>query len=92
MPVAPAPALTALWVLERVYLEAWTGAVPGAPAFREFVEHWTEPAFAGYVESLAAAADAALHSAGGTEQAGLAQPFPGFAVDVMLCPPTGIVG
>jgi formylaminopyrimidine deformylase / aminopyrimidine aminohydrolase len=51
-------ALTALWTIERTYLDAWSGVLPGAPAFREFVEHWTVPGFAGYVAGLAAAADA----------------------------------
>jgi thiaminase len=53
-------ALTALWALERVYLDAWTHAAPGAPAYREFVEHWTTPGFAAYVAGLERAADAAL--------------------------------
>ncbi|NEK60091.1 TenA family transcriptional regulator [Geodermatophilus sabuli] len=52
-------ALTALWTIERTYLDAWSGARPGAPAFREFVEHWTVPGFAGYVAGLETAADAA---------------------------------
>jgi thiaminase len=51
-------ALTALWTIERTYLDAWSGAAPAAPAYREFVEHWTAPGFAGYVAGLAAAADA----------------------------------
>ncbi|WP_369135385.1 TenA family transcriptional regulator [Modestobacter sp. I12A-02662] len=51
-------ALTALWTIERTYLDAWSGALPGAPVYREFVEHWTVPGFAGYVAGLAAAADA----------------------------------
>jgi thiaminase/transcriptional activator TenA len=51
-------ALTALWTIERTYLDAWSGVLPGAPAYREFVEHWTVPGFAGYVAGLAAAADA----------------------------------
>jgi thiaminase len=51
-------ALTALWTIERTYLDAWTTALPGAPAYREFVEHWTVPGFAGYVAGLEAAADA----------------------------------
>jgi formylaminopyrimidine deformylase / aminopyrimidine aminohydrolase len=51
-------ALTALWTIERTYLDAWSGALPGAPAYREFVEHWTVPGFAGYVAELEAAADA----------------------------------
>ena len=51
-------ALTALWTIERTYLDAWTTALPGAPAYREFVEHWTVPGFAGYVAGLETAADA----------------------------------
>ena len=51
-------ALTALWTIERSYLDAWSHAAPGAPAYREFVEHWTVPGFAGYVAGLATAADA----------------------------------
>ena len=47
-----AVAVTALWALERVYLEAWRGAAPGAPQFRELVEHWTTAGFAGYVGAL----------------------------------------
>jgi thiaminase/transcriptional activator TenA len=48
----PAPALFALWALERAYLEAWRGALPGAPQYRAFVEHWTVPEFAEYVLDL----------------------------------------
>ena len=50
-------ALTALWTIERTYLDAWSGASPGAPQYRAFVEHWTQPGFAGYVAGLEAAAD-----------------------------------
>jgi thiaminase len=58
---APVPeALVALWAIERTYLDAWAFASPGAPAYREFVTHWTAPDFAGYVAGLA---DAASHSA-----------------------------
>lgn len=52
-------ALTALWTIERTYLDAWSWARPGAPAYREFVEHWTVPGFAAYVAALEAAADEA---------------------------------
>jgi thiaminase len=45
-------AVTALWVLERVYLLAWASAVPGAFPFTAFVEHWTAPGFAAYVDAL----------------------------------------
>ena len=51
--------LTALWTLELAYLEAWRSAAPGAPAFREFVEHWTVPEFAGYVDGLRVAVERA---------------------------------
>jgi formylaminopyrimidine deformylase / aminopyrimidine aminohydrolase len=52
-------ALMALWTIERSYLDAWSGARPGAPAYRDVVEHWTVPGFAGYVAGLEEAADAA---------------------------------
>lgn len=63
-------AITGIWAVERAYLEAWTGVRPGAPAYREFVEHWTVPAFAAYVDGLAEAADAVLM--GSAEQTFLA--------------------
>ena len=50
-------ALTALWTIERTYLDAWSAARPGAPEYRGFVEHWTQPGFAGYVAGLETAAD-----------------------------------
>ncbi|WP_347058798.1 TenA family transcriptional regulator [Blastococcus sp. HT6-30] len=58
-----ATALTALWTIERTYLDAWSSALPGAPAYRAFVEHWTVPGFAAYVALLQEAADAAVHAA-----------------------------
>ena len=65
-----AAALVALWVLERVYLDAWSSAAPGAEPYAPFVEHWTTPAFAGYVADLERAADLLLADA---EPAGLDQ-------------------
>ena len=63
-----AVALTALWALERVYLDAWSFAAPGAPAYREFVAHWTTPQFAAYVDALEQAADDAVGTAlGGSD-------------------------
>ncbi|SNS76932.1 thiaminase (transcriptional activator TenA) [Geodermatophilus saharensis] len=50
-------ALTALWAVERAYLDAWWSARPGAERYRAFVEHWTAPGFASYVAGLQAAAD-----------------------------------
>lgn len=55
-----AVALAGLWAVERVYLDAWSYGSPGAPAYREFVEHWTTPQFVGYVEALQSIADAAV--------------------------------
>ena len=55
-----AAGIAALWAIERVYLEAWQTAAPGQPEYREFVEHWTTPAFADYVIGLERAAEAAL--------------------------------
>lgn len=46
-------ALTALWVIERVYLLAWSSAVSATSPFREFIDHWTAPGFAAYVDALA---------------------------------------
>lgn len=57
-------AVTALWAMERAYLEAWGSAAPGHAGFRPFVEHWTTPEFAGYVAGLEEAADAALEAEG----------------------------
>ena len=50
-----ADALGCLEVVERVYLDAWRSALPGAPAYAALVEHWTTPGFAAYVDALAAA-------------------------------------
>lgn len=57
-----AAAVTALWVIERVYLLAWTTAASDSSPYREFVEHWTEPEFADYVQALGelAASDSAV--------------------------------
>ncbi|MHA3024147.1 thiaminase II/PqqC family protein [Mycobacterium sp. BMJ-28] len=49
-------AVTALWVLERVYLLAWTHARSDTSRFREFVEHWSTAEFASYVQELGALA------------------------------------
>jgi len=51
-------AMTALWAVEKSYLEAWRFAAPGAHRYREAVAHWTTPAFGEYVDGLAAACSA----------------------------------
>ncbi|MCW2561320.1 MAG: putative transcription activator [Mycobacterium sp.] len=45
-------AVTALWVLERVYLLGWASAASSTSPFGEFVEHWTTPEFESYVDVL----------------------------------------
>lgn len=47
-----AEAVRCLWVLEQVYLDAWTSARGGAEVFRELVDHWTTPGFTSYVAAL----------------------------------------
>ena len=70
MPSLPyGAAISALFAVERAYLDAWQGARPGAPPYREFVDHWTVPAFADYVAGLEAAADRTLASASPDEVA-----------------------
>ncbi|MDP9165168.1 MAG: TenA family transcriptional regulator [Actinomycetota bacterium] len=49
-------AITALWVLERVYLVGWASAAAPASPFTEYVDHWTDPAFERYVDELGALA------------------------------------
>jgi thiaminase/transcriptional activator TenA len=53
-----APGITALWTGERAYLESWCGVAPSAPAYREFVDHWTHPDFGAYVRDLERLVDA----------------------------------
>jgi thiaminase len=60
-------ALTALWVIERVYLDAWRYAAPGTEALRPYVTHWTDPDFAAYVDALARTADRSAVVAGAAD-------------------------
>ncbi len=60
--------LTALWALEFAYLEGWRTGLPGAPAFRESVEHWTNDGFAAYVAALEAATNRVLAQGGDTQR------------------------
>ena len=54
-------AITALWAIEEVYLRAWTTAASDSSPYREFVEHWTDPGFAAYVQALRDLALPAAH-------------------------------
>lgn len=67
--------IVALWAIERAYLEAWAGIAPGHPDYREFVEHWTVPEFAGYVSGLEEAADAALERVSADERGEIEEAF-----------------
>jgi thiaminase len=59
--------ITAIWALERTYLESWEGARPGAQPYREFVDRWTTDAFRSYVGHLQAAVDRQLEGAIGEQ-------------------------
>jgi formylaminopyrimidine deformylase / aminopyrimidine aminohydrolase len=54
--------ITAIWALERTYLEGWEGARPGAQPYRDFVERWTTDEFRSYVGDLQAAVDRQLEA------------------------------
>lgn len=54
-------AVTALWALEQVYLDAWTGA-RGPTPLAEFAEHWSAPEFREYVAALAELATPDAHA------------------------------
>jgi thiaminase/transcriptional activator TenA len=57
--------ITAIWALERTYLESWEGTRPGARPYREFVERWTTDEFRSYVGDLQAAVDRQLEASVG---------------------------
>jgi formylaminopyrimidine deformylase / aminopyrimidine aminohydrolase len=57
--------ITAIWALERTYLESWEGARPGAQPSSEFVERWTTDEFRSYVGDLQAAVDRQLEASVG---------------------------
>jgi len=54
-------AVTALWVIERVYLLAWSSAKSDTTPFGEFVAHWSTPEFADYVAALGELASPDAH-------------------------------
>jgi len=55
--------ITAIWALERSYLESWDGARPGAQPYREFVDRWTTDEFRSYVGDLQSSVDRQLETA-----------------------------
>ena len=63
-------AMVALWLLERVYLEAWryAGSCGSAGPHAAAVAHWTDPAFVRYVTALEDRASAAAQELNGDVQ------------------------
>jgi formylaminopyrimidine deformylase / aminopyrimidine aminohydrolase len=64
-----AAAMTATWAIERAYLEAWQSALPGQPIYREYIERWTNPAFASFVNELEQATARTLESGDADKEA-----------------------
>ncbi len=64
-----AAAMTATWAIERAYLEAWQSALPGQPIYREYIERWTNPGFASFVDELERAAALAMESGSADKEA-----------------------
>jgi formylaminopyrimidine deformylase / aminopyrimidine aminohydrolase len=59
--------ITAIWALERTYLDGWQGARPGAQPYREFVKRWTTDAFRSYVGDLQTSVDRQLEASVGEQ-------------------------
>jgi formylaminopyrimidine deformylase / aminopyrimidine aminohydrolase len=59
--------ITAIWALERAYLDSWDGARPGAPPYRPFVERWTTDAFRSYIGDLQVAVNRQLKASAGEQ-------------------------
>ena len=59
--------VTAIWALERTYLESWDGARPGAQPYREFVMRWTTDGFRSYVGDLQTCVDRQLEACVGEQ-------------------------
>ncbi len=57
-----AVAITAIWAVERAYLESWQSALPGHSQYREYIEHWANAEFESFVNELENAAEDALQA------------------------------
>jgi thiaminase len=55
-------AITAIWAVERAYLDAWKSAYPCQSQYQEYVEHWVNADFERFVEALEQVAEIALSS------------------------------
>ena len=59
--------ITAIWALERTYLESWDSARPGAQPYRDFVNRWTTDGFRSYVGDLQSSVDRQLEASVGEQ-------------------------
>jgi thiaminase len=59
--------ITAIWALERTYLESWDSARPGAHPYRDFVNRWTTDGFRSYVGDLQSSVDRQLQASVGVQ-------------------------
>ncbi len=55
-------ALTAVWAVERAYLESWQSALPSHGQYQEYIEHWANAEFESFVSELEDAAADALQA------------------------------
>jgi thiaminase/transcriptional activator TenA len=46
-------AITAIWAVERAYLNSWMNTMPCQPRYRAYAEHWANKEFAQFVDELA---------------------------------------
>jgi formylaminopyrimidine deformylase / aminopyrimidine aminohydrolase len=53
-------AITAIWAIERAYLEAWKGTMPCNPRYQEYVDHWANVEFERFIADLEEIATTAL--------------------------------
>jgi len=59
--------ITAIWALERTYLESWDSARPGAQPHRDFLNRWTTDGFRSYVGDLQSSVDRQLEASVGEQ-------------------------
>jgi len=55
--------LSAIWVMERAYHEAWSNLGTTDPGYQEFADRWGSLEYGQYVDALQAQADRALRAA-----------------------------
>lgn len=43
---------SAIWALEKIYLESWKNVLPGNIKFKSYIEHWTNDSFEMFVNNV----------------------------------------